>query len=139
LATSQFTEADFLIRYLAREAGLGLTMLADLKTTPDADNLNLVYCDDAFAAGDMFLYEVKSGRNRLAGCVTWAPKTTEVADGSGGKARVLVTNRNLLIVADILIVNKGFADAHPEMVAGLVGGLIEGNPMVRSNPKANLD
>jgi hypothetical protein len=33
LATSQFTEADFLIRYLAQEAGLGLTMLADFKTT----------------------------------------------------------------------------------------------------------
>ena len=139
LATSQFTEADFLIRYLAQEAGLGLTMLGDLKTTPDAQNLNLVYCDDAFAAGDLFLEELKSGRNRLAGCVTWAPKTTEVAEGSNGKAHVLATNRNLLIVADILIVNKGFAQAHPKRVAGLVDGLLKGNRMVRDNPDAHLD
>ena len=139
LATSQFTEADFLIRYLAQEAGLGLTMLGDLKTTPDAQNLNLVYCDDAFAAGDLFLQELKSGRSRLAGCVTWAPKTTEVAEESNGKAHVLATNKNLLIVADILIVNKGFAQSHPKMVAGLVDGLLKGNRMVRDKPDAHLD
>lgn len=32
LVTSQFTEADFFIRYLAQEAGLSIGMLADLKT-----------------------------------------------------------------------------------------------------------
>ena len=139
LATSQFTEADFFIRYLAQEAGLGLTMLADLRTPPDENTLNLVYCDDAFAAGDLFLEELQSGRNRLAGCVTWAPKTTEVAEASGGKAHILTTNKNLLIVADILIVNRGFAQSHPKMVAGLVDGLIKGNRMVRDNPDAHLD
>jgi NitT/TauT family transport system substrate-binding protein len=81
---------------------------------------------------------VKSGRNRLAGCVTWEPKTTEVAEGSGGKAYVLTTNRNLLIVADVLVLNRGFAKKHPEMVAGLVDGLIAGNQMVRSDPKSQL-
>jgi NitT/TauT family transport system substrate-binding protein len=139
LATSQFTEADFLIRYLAEEAGLGLTMLADFKTTPSPNDLNLIYCEDAFAAGDLFLGEVVSGRNRVAGCVTWAPKTTEVAEGSGGRARVLTTNRNLLMIADVLIVNKGFAQANPKMVAGLVDGLLKGNRMVRDTPDAHLD
>jgi NitT/TauT family transport system substrate-binding protein len=36
-------------------------------------------------------------------------------------------------------VNKGFAQAQPKMVAGLVDGLIEGNRMVRENPDAHLD
>src|SRR5690606_17035225 len=80
----------------------------------------------------------QDGRKRLAGCVTWAPKTTEVADASEGKARVLTTNRNLLIVADILIVNDGFAKAHPGMVKGLVEGLLEGNRMVRDQPEKHL-
>ena len=71
-------------------------MLPDLKTAPDPDKLNLVYCKDAFAAGDLFLRDVKEGGNLLAGCVTWDPKTTEVADGSGGKAHVLTTSVNLL-------------------------------------------
>jgi NitT/TauT family transport system substrate-binding protein len=139
LATAQFTEAEFFIRYLAQEAGLAINMLPDLKTAPDADKLNLVFCKDAFAAGDLFLREVKAGRNLLAGCVTWAPKTTEVAEGSGGKAHVLTTSKNLLIVADVLIVNKGFAQQNPKMVAGLVEGLLEGNRQVRDNPTPWLD
>jgi NitT/TauT family transport system substrate-binding protein len=139
LATSQFTEADFFIRYLAQEAGLAVHALPDLKTKPDPDTLNLVYCKDAFAAGDLFLRDVTDGGNLLAGCVTWDPKTTEVADGSGGKAHVLTTSVNLLIIADIFIVNKGFAQEHPDMVAGLVDGLMQGNRMVRDNPASQYD
>jgi NitT/TauT family transport system substrate-binding protein len=138
LSTCQFTESDFFIRYLASEAGIDVNLLDDLQATPDPDALNLVVCADGFGAGDLFLRDLKAGRNRLAGCVTWAPKTTEVAEGSNGRAKVLITNRNLLIVADILIVNRGFATAHPEMVKGLVEGLITGNQMVRDNPRAYL-
>jgi NitT/TauT family transport system substrate-binding protein len=139
LTTAQFTEADFFIRYLAQEAGIGIHMLPDLATKPDPDKINLVYCADAFGAGDLFLRDLKAGRNRLAGCVTWAPKTNEVADASEGKAVILTTNRNLLIVADILVVNKGFATAKPDVVAGLVEGLLEGNSMVRNEPDKHLD
>jgi NitT/TauT family transport system substrate-binding protein len=139
LATAQFTEADFFIRYLAQEAGLGIRTLANLSDTPDADSLNLVFCEDAFAAGDLFLRELREGRNRLAGCVTWAPKTTEVASQSGGKAHILTTSVNLLVVADILVINKGFALQQTNMVAGLVDGLLEGNRMVRDNPAAHLE
>jgi NitT/TauT family transport system substrate-binding protein len=139
LATSQFTEAEFFIRYLAQEAGLEVNTLPDLKTWPDPNKVNLVFCKDAFGAGDFFLREVKSGRSLLAGCITWAPKTTEVAEQSGGKAHVLATSRNVLIVADILIVNKGFAQQNPTMVAGLVDGLLEGNRLVRDNPASAYD
>ncbi len=139
LATAQFTEADFFIRYLAQEAGLGVQMLANLKERPAPDRLNLVFCSDAFAAGDLFLQELKEGRNRLAGCVTWAPKTTEVVAQSGDKAHILATSVNLLIIADILIVNKGFAQQHTNLVAGLAHGLLEGNRMVRDNPAAHYD
>jgi NitT/TauT family transport system substrate-binding protein len=139
LVTAQFTEADFFIRYLAQEAGLGVNLLGDLRTKPDAEKVNLVYSEDAFTAGDTFLADVQSGGNQLAGCVTWAPKTTEVADASGGKAHILTTNRNLLIVADILILNKAFAHAQPQMVEGLVDGMLEGNRMVRENGAAHSE
>jgi NitT/TauT family transport system substrate-binding protein len=139
LVASQFTEADFFIRYLAQEAGLGIHLPADLAAPPAPDKVNLVYAEDAFTAGDLFLQDVKSGANRLAGCVTWDPKTGEVVRESGGKARILATNLNLLIVADILVVNQGFAKANPALVAGLVDGLQEGNRMVRDNPDLHLD
>ena len=138
LATAQFTEADFLIRYLAQEAGLGVNMLDDLGQKPDPEKVNLVFCADAFGAGDLFLRDVQAGRNRLAGCVTWAPKTTDVVEASGGKAKLLMTNTNLLIVADVLIVNKGFAQQQPEKVKGLVQGMLEGNDLVQTEPDKHL-
>jgi NitT/TauT family transport system substrate-binding protein len=139
IATAQFTEVDFFIRYLAQEAGLAVNALGSLDATPHPERVNLIYVEDGFSAGDLFLDDIKSGKNRLAGCVTWEPKVSEVVSGSGGQAHVLTTNRNLLIVADMLIVHRGFAEQNPKMVEGLVQGLLEGNRMVRDNPEAQLD
>ncbi len=101
--------------------------------------MNLIYVEDGFAAGDLFASDLKSGKNRLAGAVTWEPKVSEVVDGSGGKAHVLTTNRNLLIVADVMILHRGFAEQNPKVVEGLVQGLLEGNRMVRDRPEQQLD
>jgi NitT/TauT family transport system substrate-binding protein len=139
IAAAQFTEVDFFIRYLAQEAGLQINALGSLDAMPHPDRLNLVYTEDGFAAGDLFAADLKSGKNRLAGCVTWEPKVSEVVEASGGRAHVLTTNRNLLIVADVLILHKGFAEQHPKVVEGLVHGLLEGNRMVRERPDQYLD
>ena len=139
IATAQFTEVDFFMRYLAQEAGLEVNMLGSLDATPSPDRLNLVYTEEGFAAGDLFLDDVKSGRNKLAGCVTWEPKVSEVVRQSGGVAHVLTSNRNLLVIADILVVNKGFAQANPKIVDGLVQGLLEGNRLVRDQPDSQMD
>lgn len=138
IAAAQFTEAEFFIRFLAQEAGLAIHLLPDLDAAPDPGKVNLVFTDDGFAAGDLFLDDLKSG-NRLAGCVTWEPKTSEVAAASAGKARVLTTNRNLLIIADILVVNRGLAEKHPQIVTGLVEGLIEGNRRMRDEPDRHAE
>lgn len=139
IATAQFTEVDFFIRYLAQESGLEVHALGSLDDAPHPERLNLVYTDDGFAAGDLFAADLKSRRNRLAGCVTWEPKISEVVSGSGGQAHVLTTNRNLLIIADVLVVHRGFAEQHPKIVEGLVHGVLEGNRMVRDRPDAHLD
>jgi NitT/TauT family transport system substrate-binding protein len=139
IASAQFTEVDFFIRYLAQESGLPVNALGSLDATPHPDRLNLVYTDDGFGAGDLFAADLKSGKNRLAGCVTWEPKVSEIVEASGGKAHILTTNRNLLIVADVLILHRGFAEQHPKVVEGLVQGLLEGNRMVRDRPDAHLD
>jgi NitT/TauT family transport system substrate-binding protein len=139
LAASQFTEADFFIRYLAQEAGLAVNLLGGLKDKPDPQKINLVYAEDAFQACDQFLADIDGGDARLMGCVTWAPRTTEAVTESKGQAKLLTTNKNLLVIADILIVNKGFAQAQPKMVEGLVAGVLEGNKLVRDNPAPHLD
>lgn len=140
VAASQFTEAEFFLRFLAQEAGLEINVVDDLSKKPDPDRINLVFAEDAFEACDLFAGELEGeGGGRIAACVTWEPKTSETAKASKGKADILATNRNLLIIADVLIVNKGFAQANPKMVAGLVDGLLHGNKLVRDDPESQLE
>jgi NitT/TauT family transport system substrate-binding protein len=138
VAGSQFNESEFFLRYLAQEAGLRVTPLRDLDARPAANEIGVVFYDDAFAACDAYKYELLSGKNRLNGCAGWTPNTDEVIAAANGKAKMLVSNKNLLVIADILAVNKGFADANPKIVQGIVEGLLEGNRELSEHPEQNL-
>lgn len=138
LAASQFNESEFFIRYLAQEAGVPVTVLRDLDSRPEAGQLGLVFYEDAFIACDAYAHELARSTPRLNGCVGWTPRTDEVVAQSNGAAKVLVSNRNLLVIADVLAVNKGFAKAHPEMVRGLVHGILEGNRRLRDQQAQNI-
>lgn len=137
LAASQFNESEFFIRYLASEAGVPVKVLRDLDGRPAANELGLVFYEDAFVACDAYEHELGQGQ-RLNGCVGWSPRTDEVVEASGGRAKTLVSNRNLLIVADLLLVNRGFANANPDKVKGLVHGLLEGNSLLREQPAPHI-
>jgi NitT/TauT family transport system substrate-binding protein len=138
LAASQFNESEFFIRYLAAEAGVPVAVLRDLDARPPAGQLGLVFYEDAFVACDAYAHELARPQPRLNGCVGWTPRTDEVVEASNGKAKVLVSNRNLLVVADVLAVNKGFAKANPDKVRGLVHGILEGNRLLRDQQAAHL-
>lgn len=137
LAASQFNESEFFIRYLAQEAGVPVAVLRDLDSKPSSSELGLVFYDDASIACEAYRHEL-DGSQRLNGCVGWTPFTDEVVEKSNGAAKVLVSNRNLLVIADVLAVNGGFARAHPEMVRGLVHGILEGNRRLRDQQAAHL-
>jgi NitT/TauT family transport system substrate-binding protein len=138
LAASQFNESEFFIRYLAQEAGVPVTVLRDLDSRPASGELGVVFYEDAFVACDAYAHELARAMPRLNGCVGWTPRTDEVVEQSNGAAKVLVSNRNLLVVADVLAVNRGFARAHPDMVRGLVHGILEGNRRLRDQQEANI-
>jgi NitT/TauT family transport system substrate-binding protein len=138
LAASQFNESEFFIRYLSQEAGVGVAVLRDLDARPPAGQLGLVFYEDAFVACDAYEHELARSQPRLNGCVGWTPRTDEVVKKSNGRAKVLVSNRNLLVIADVLAVNKGFAKANPEMMKGLVHGVLEGNRRLRDQPEQNI-
>ena len=138
LAASQFNESEFFIRYLAQEAGVPIAILRDLDARPPEGQLGLVFYEDAFVACDAYEHELARSAARLNGCVGWAPRTDEVIEASNGRAKALVSNRNLLIVADVLAVNKGFAQANPDMVRGLVHGILEGNRRLRDQPAQHV-
>ena len=130
--------SEFFIRYLAGEAGVAVRVLRDLDARPGPNELGLVFYEDAFVACDAYAHELQRSAQRLNGCVGWTPRTDEVVEQSGGKAKVLVSNRNLLVIADVLAVNRGFAKAHPEMVRGLVHGLLEGNRRLRDEQARHI-
>lgn len=138
LAASQFNESEFFIRFLAREAGLTVKVLRDLDGAAGPGELGLVFYEDAFKACDAYGIELTSGKSRLNGCVGWTPRTEEVVGQSGGRAKVLVSNRNLLIVSDILTVNGEFAAANPQWVRGIVQGVLEGNRRLTEQPAEYL-
>jgi NitT/TauT family transport system substrate-binding protein len=131
LSTIQYTEAEFFIRFLAQESGTPVNVREDLSVPAQPDAINLVFAEDGEKAGEVFATDLDAGGGRIAGAVTWEPTPSEIAKASGGKARLLASNKNLLIIADVLVVNRGFAEQNPKMVAGLVAGLLEGNRMVR--------
>jgi NitT/TauT family transport system substrate-binding protein len=89
-------------------------------------------------ACDAYGHELASGAKRLQGCVGWTPRTDEVIEASNGAAKMLVSNRNLLVVADVLAVNRGFAAANPKMVEGLVHGILEGNRLLRDHQAEHI-
>jgi NitT/TauT family transport system substrate-binding protein len=138
LAASQFNESEFFIRYLAQEAGVPVVVLRDLDSQPSSGEVGLVFYYDAFVACDAYEHELGRGKPRLNGCVGWTPRTEEVVDKSQGKAKVLVSNRNLLVIADVLAVNRGFAREHPDRVRGLVHGILEGNRRLRDQQAAHI-
>jgi NitT/TauT family transport system substrate-binding protein len=138
LAGSQFNESEFFIRYLAQEAGLPVKVLRDLDARPGPREIGLVFYEDAFVACDAYAFELGGQQPRLNGCVGWSPRTDEVIEASQGKAKMLVSNRNLLVIADVLTVNKGFAQANPQMVRGIVHGLLEGNRLLREQPDQHV-
>ena len=138
VATAQFTEAEFLVRYIAKETGMPVSVLPNATAVPDPSAINLVFAVDGFGACDLLLYELIMNKNSIAGCSAWEPKTSEVVERSGGAAHILTTNRNLLIVADILAVNAGFAAENPDTMDGLVEGILRGNDLVRNRSESQL-
>jgi NitT/TauT family transport system substrate-binding protein len=138
LAASQFNESEFFIRYLAQEAGLPVRVLRDLDAKPAENELGLVFYEDAFIACDAYGHELARKSPRLNGCVGWTPRTDEAVEASNGRAKVLVSNRNLLVIADVLTLNKEFAQKNPDIVRGLVHGVLEGNRLLRDSPDRHI-
>lgn len=138
ISTAQFTEAEFFVRHLAERAGIGVSLRDSLDEPADPDTVNLVFAADAFAACDLLLTELIWNRQRLAGCAGWEPNSSEIVRRSGGAAHFVTTNRNAAFLADILLVNRGLAEQYPEIVAGLVRGILAGNKKLRETPEAQL-
>ena len=119
VAGSQFNESEFFLRYLAQEAGLQVKVLRDLDARPGADEVGMRLLRGRLRRLRRLRLRARRAASRGSAAASAGRRSTdEVIEASQGKAKMLVSNRNLLVIADILAVNKGFAQANPKMVRG---------------------
>jgi NitT/TauT family transport system substrate-binding protein len=138
IAVTAWNETEFLARYLAQEAGLTVQQCASLDDRPAANAVGLVYVGETAEAVQLLHHELARPQPRLAGFLGLEPDAGEAVATLGSRVHVLTTNRNLLVVADILLANKAFAQARPEVVRGVVHGLLLGNRQLRADPRPHL-
>lgn len=138
VVVAQQTEADFFMRFLAQEAGIQVKPLKGLEDALDPERINLLFTESAENAAKVFKGSVASGSKLISGCVTWNPWTVDVPEELPDKVRLLTTNRNLLVIGDVLIVNQAFAKANPKIVKGLVEGILWATAEIKKDPEAHL-
>lgn len=141
VVSARFNESDFFLRYWADQQGLKIHVLASDSETPKSDMINVLFTegvDEAIAIFQADLSSDSSNKTKkplFAGCVGWEPLTSDLLDEHKDELRFLVTNKNLLNIADVLIVNQGFAEAQPKIVESLVTAVLRGNMRVRELQK----
>ena len=136
IATAQFTEVDFFIRYLAQEAGLAVNTLGEpRRDAASRARQPRLHRGRLRAPAICSSTDLKSGKNRLAGCVTWEPKVSEVVER---QRRQGARPHDQPQPAD----RRRRADRPPRLRRAAAEdrrrassqGLLEGNRMVRDRP-----
>lgn len=141
VVSARFNESDFFLRYWADQQGLKINVLASDSETPKADMINVLFTEGVDEAMAVFKADLppanstNAKKSLFAGCVGWEPLTSDLLDEHKNELRFLVTNKNLLNIADVLIVNQGFAEAQPKIVQALVTAVLRGNMRARQLQK----
>lgn len=107
-----------------------LAMLENVGIAPS--KVNFQYVGDAFQAAKAFLAD-----KQFDACVTWNPDLTTLA-GPGGVpgARQLTTTRDASrLIADVWAVRRDFFRDYPDLVEGLVVGILSAMDQVKAQPE----
>lgn len=110
-----------------------LWYLAQLDISPR--DVKVVHVDDGPAALKTF-----RDNKGIAAWVTWTPFLTDaVEEGNPGYiagTRLLITSRDAnQLIADVVVARNDFAREKPELVAGLVAGMLDGYEILKKNPE----
>lgn len=105
-----------------------MSLLMDAKIDPD--DIEFVWASDAPAAAKIFVQDKTSDA-----FVGFAPDIYTITDMDKSTRLVLTTGSANRRIADVFAVRNDFAKDHPEIVEGLVKGILEGIDEVRRNPK----
>ncbi len=110
-----------------------LWYLAQLNLSPH--DVKVVHIDD----GPKALKTFKDNAG-VAAWVTWTPFLTDAVDQGSPDyvpgTRLLITSKDAnQLIADVFVARNDFAREKPELVKGLVAGIMEGYDLIASNPQ----
>jgi OOP family OmpA-OmpF porin len=116
------------------------------ETSYDPAALNWVNASDYIDAAQKYvsgfcteLKNVKTGskeRHCVDGVVTWTPGDVTVAEKKGGLVSIVSTKENRMQMPNVIIGNKKWAAAHPELVKGMLAAIFEGGEQIKKDPAA---
>lgn len=118
IALAQNSPSQYYLTSLLLSAGL---KPSDVKTK---------YTATAFEAAAAFVAD-----KSVDGCVSWAPDIYKIPERVAGTRILSSTADANKLIADVYAVRADFAHDHPEVVEGLVAGILEGIDMVKQKPE----
>jgi NitT/TauT family transport system substrate-binding protein len=84
------------------------------------DDVEMVFTKDAFQAARAF-----ATQKDIAGCVSWAPDIYKLAEKLPGNKLLVTTLEANHLIADVWFARADFARDNPEIIEGLVRGLLD--------------
>lgn len=118
IALAQNSPSQYYLTSLLLSAGL---KPSDVKTK---------YTATAFEAAAAFVAD-----KSVDGCVSWAPDIYKIPERVAGTRILSSTADANKLIADVYAFRADFAKDHPEIVEGLVAGILEGMDMVKQKPE----
>ena len=104
-----------------------MRLLMDAKIDPD--DVNFIWASDAPSAAKIFVQDKK-----IDAFVGFSPDIYTVSDMDKSTHLVLSTASANRMIADVFAVRNDFVKDHPDIVQGLVKGILEGVELVRKDP-----
>jgi NitT/TauT family transport system substrate-binding protein len=118
IALAQNSPSEYYLTSLLLSAGL---RPSDIKPK---------YTATAFEAAAAFVAD-----KTVDGCVSWAPDIYKIPERVAGTKILSSTSDANKLIADVYAFRADFARDHPEVVEGLVAGILEGIDMVKQKPE----
>jgi NitT/TauT family transport system substrate-binding protein len=115
---AQNSPSHYLIMSLLIDAGI------------DPNDIDFKWSADAPSAAKIFVQDTS-----YDAFVGWSPDIYNVTDKLKGSRLVVTTSTANHLIADVWAVRNDFYRDHPDVVRGLVQGILEGVDMVRKDPK----
>lgn len=138
VVVTMFDETEFFIRKLSLDNSLEVHTRDSILSPASPDKVNLLFSPTSDAIPDLFATLSADPTSGVVACATWLPFTTEAVKASKGRAAVLMSNKNQLFIADVLMANEGFADAHPEALIAVNDAILYGNGQVQKMINAKV-